>query len=73
LPGLVVANSGSVSLPYDGDPRASYALVDDEEITIRRVAYDIAKETTRLQEMRYPHADWLGSVLRSGTYVPPPL
>ena len=39
LPLLTVANSGSVSLSYDGDPRAAYALVDDGEVTIRRVEY----------------------------------
>lgn len=35
--GFVVANAGSVGLPYDGDPRASYVLVDDGKAEIRRV------------------------------------
>lgn len=35
--GFVVANAGSVGLPYDGDPRASYLLVDDGKPEIRRV------------------------------------
>ncbi|MEZ5353974.1 MAG: metallophosphoesterase family protein [Bryobacteraceae bacterium] len=35
---LVVANSGSVGLPHDGDPRPSYLLLDDFTPAIRRVA-----------------------------------
>jgi putative phosphoesterase len=69
--GLTVANAGSVSLSYDGDPRASYALVDDGEVTIRRVAYDIEREARQLVEMGYPMAEWIGSILRTGTYVAP--
>ena len=70
--GLTVANSGSVSLSYDGDPRASYALVDEDGVAIRRVAYDIEREARQLVQMRYPMADWIGTLLRTGTYVPPP-
>jgi len=31
LGALTVANAGSVGLPWDGDPRASYLLIDDGE------------------------------------------
>jgi putative phosphoesterase len=72
LPLLTVANAGSVSLSYDGDPRAAYALVDDGEITIRRVEYDIEREARDLAAVRYPFASWIGAMLRSGTFVPPP-
>ena len=72
LPSLIVANAGSVSLSYDGDPRAAYALVDDGEITIRRVEYDIEREVRDLVEIQYPFASWIASMLRSGTFVPPP-
>src|SRR5204863_226379 len=34
---LTVANTGSVGLPYDSDPRASYLLVDDGVPSLRRV------------------------------------
>jgi diadenosine tetraphosphatase ApaH/serine/threonine PP2A family protein phosphatase len=37
---MKVANTGSVSLSYDGDPRASYLIVDGKDITFRRVDYD---------------------------------
>jgi diadenosine tetraphosphatase ApaH/serine/threonine PP2A family protein phosphatase len=68
----IVANCGSVSLSYDGDPRASYAIVDDGEIVLRRVAYDIDQEITRLKQSNYPFADWLATILKTGTYVKPP-
>jgi putative phosphoesterase len=72
LPSFTLANSGSVSLSYDGDPRSAYVLVDDEQITIRRVAYDIEREVTTLFETQYPDAAWLADMLRKGTYVAPP-
>jgi putative phosphoesterase len=72
LPSFTLANSGSVSLSYDGDPRSAYVLVDDDQITIRRVDYDIEREVTMLFEMQYPYAAWLADMLRKGTFVPPP-
>ena len=68
----VVANCGSVSLSYDGDPRASYAIVDDGEVVLRRIEYDIDREVTRLKQSNYPFADWLASILTTGRYVKPP-
>jgi putative phosphoesterase len=69
---LTVANSGSVSLSYDGDPRASYAILDDGRIDIRRVAYDVEEEVARLRATRDPHAEWLAQMLRAGAFVPLP-
>ena len=37
---LTVGNCGSVGLPFDGDWRPSYLLVDDGEPRLRRVPYD---------------------------------
>jgi len=68
---LLVANSGSVSLSYDGDPRAAYVVYDAGTVTVRRVAYDIEREVRALHAVGYPRADWLSTVLRSGTYTPP--
>ena len=47
--GLLCVNPGSVGQPRDGDPRASYALVDTSAATVthHRVVYEIA-ETQRL-------------------------
>jgi putative phosphoesterase len=72
LPSFTLANSGSVSLSYDGDPRSAYAVVDDDRITIRRVEYDIEREVATLFQMRYPYAAWIADMLRKGTAVPPP-
>jgi putative phosphoesterase len=69
---LMVANSGSASLSYDGDPRASYALVQDAQIEIRRVEYDIDEEIGRLRSTRDPHAEWIAQMLRAGSFVPMP-
>jgi diadenosine tetraphosphatase ApaH/serine/threonine PP2A family protein phosphatase len=54
--GRVIVNPGSVGQPRDGDPRASYALLDDEVMTweLRRVAYDIAATQERMREARLP-------------------
>jgi len=39
--GLELVNPGSVGMPFDGDPRAAYALIaPDGEVALRRVAYD---------------------------------
>ena len=69
--GITVANTGSVSLSYDGDPRASYLIVEDQTITIRRVDYDREREARELLNSGLPHAEWLCRVLRGGRYCPP--
>ena len=71
LEGMTLANSGSVSLSYDGDPRASYVLLDGEDVTIRRVEYDLQSEVDALPASGMPHADWLCRILRAGRYEPP--
>jgi diadenosine tetraphosphatase ApaH/serine/threonine PP2A family protein phosphatase len=39
--GIELFNPGSVGMPFDGDPRAAYALLgDDGSLEHRRVAYD---------------------------------
>ncbi len=60
---LTVINAGSVSLSYDGDPRAAYLLLDDDHPTIRRVEYDVEREVQALGNS--PHADWTIKMLRS--------
>lgn len=72
LAGLTVCNSGSVGMPYDGDPRASYLLVEQGRAEIRRVEYDVAKEVKSLLRSDYPYKEWLAEVRVQGAYVPPP-
>lgn len=71
LQSFTVANTGSVSLSYDGDPRASYLVIDGQDITIRRVEYDLESEASELLRSELPHADWLCRILRTGQYCPP--
>ena len=68
---FVVANSGSVGLPYDGDPRASYLLISQGKVSIRRVEYDVESEVKELRASGYPHTDWLAAMHRTAKYVPP--
>lgn len=69
--GMTVVNAGSVSLSYDGDPRAAYLVLDDSRPAIRRVPYDIEKECAILAERRVPHAAWLAKTLRTGRFQMP--
>ena len=71
LAGMIVANTGSVGLPYDSDRRASYLLLDDSEPTIRRVEYDVDAEVKALSDSCLPHANWIAKILASGHYQAP--
>ena len=63
LHGLTVANTGSVSLSHDGDPRASYLLVQDGIPAIRRVEYDVEREIKALSQSGFPHWQWTAKIL----------
>jgi putative phosphoesterase len=66
---LTVANAGAVSMSFDGDARASYALVDGEQVEIRRVAYDVEQEIRLLSGSDDPFAESTIATLRQGRYV----
>ena len=62
--GIELVNPGSVGMPFDGDPRAAYALVhDDRRVEHRRVAYDHGAAAARLRE-RWPGEAWADTVAR---------
>ena len=63
----MVANSGSVSLSYDGDPRAAYLLIEGGVPQIRRVAYDVDREVRALKESGGPHWEWIAKILLSAS------
>ncbi|AFK17754.1 metallophosphoesterase [Haloferax mediterranei ATCC 33500] len=52
----IVLNPGSVGQPRDGDPRAAYAVVDLETMTVEehRVNYDIDRVAERVREVGLP-------------------
>jgi putative phosphoesterase len=72
LKGIRVANSGSAGMPYDGDPRAPYLIVDDDDVQVRRVTYEVDRDIEDLKIVNYPYASWLGEIRRRGTYTAPP-
>jgi putative phosphoesterase len=71
IQGLTVANTGSVSQSHDGDTRASYLVIDEEEPTIRRVEYDLQSEAEELVRSGLPQARWTARILLAGKYCPP--
>jgi predicted phosphodiesterase len=71
LSGMTVANTGSVSLSYDGDYRAAYLLLDESEATIRRVEYDLEREIAALSGCGLPYADWIAKLLHSASFQMP--
>jgi predicted phosphodiesterase len=60
---MTVINAGSVSLSFDGDPRAAYLLLDDDQPNIRRVAYDVEREVAAVKNR--PQAAWTIRMLQS--------
>jgi putative phosphoesterase len=71
LPTLTVMNSGSVGLPYDGDWRASYLLLEDGVPSIRRVAHDLERALDDLHAAGYPLATWQAVVQCQGHFTRP--
>ncbi|WP_199616205.1 metallophosphoesterase family protein [Paenibacillus alkalitolerans] len=70
--GRLVVNCGSIGLPFDGDNRASYAIVDfnkkDIAVQLRRVSYDIEKAIIRAKECNMPDIDAFEYALRRARY-----
>jgi putative phosphoesterase len=68
---LTVANTGSVGWPVDGDWRPSYLLIDDAEVSVRRVAYDLEAHIAELRASTYPSRSWLIKVHQRAESVRP--
>lgn len=67
----LLINTGSVGLPFDGDPRASYLLLDDDMPIIRRVDYSVDREVELLSSSKIPYASWTVRMLYSSSPVLP--
>lgn len=63
----LLLNTGSVGLPYDGDPRTSYLLLDGDAPTIRRVEYAVEEELEALATCGLPGAEWTSRMLRTSS------
>lgn len=76
--GRLVVNVGSVGIPFDGDPRASYAMVflqpkGGYRIEFRRVPYDIDAVVAQLHDFGHPAAELIEYNLRHARRVSPKL
>ena len=69
--GGTVANCGSAGMPWDGDPRASYLLIDQGIPRTVRVAYDIELECARLGAGGHPDSERLAAMRRAGRFLAP--
>jgi putative phosphoesterase len=49
-----VINPGSVGLPRDGDPRAGYAIIEDGQVTLKRIDYPIDEAVASVQASPLP-------------------
>jgi diadenosine tetraphosphatase ApaH/serine/threonine PP2A family protein phosphatase len=68
--GVDLVNPGSVGLPFDGDPRAAFALIgDDGELELRRAAYDHESVAAAIRERMQGFGDDLAQ--RIDTASPP--
>jgi predicted phosphodiesterase len=48
--GIRLANPGSVGMPWDGDHRAAYAVIDRDRLELRRVDYDWEASVAAVRE-----------------------
>lgn len=80
--GVRVVNVGSVGIPFDGDPRASYAVItthvnkknrggidytpDAIQVELRRVGYDVERAVEQLYAVNHPAAALGAYNMRNG-------
>jgi putative phosphoesterase len=66
-----VVNPGSIGLPRDGDPRASYAIIADNTIEMKRVEYPTERsiEAVMASELPQKAKEMLAEVYRTGRLV----
>jgi putative phosphoesterase len=64
----LVINPGSVGQPRDGDPRASYAVIENFQIELKRIEYPVEETVKVVQESNLPDAakEVLVDVFRTG-------
>jgi putative phosphoesterase len=64
----LVINPGSLGQPRDGDPRGSYAVIEDYTVELKRLEYPIEETVRVIQESALPVAarETLTAVFRTG-------
>jgi putative phosphoesterase len=64
----LVVNPGSVGMPRDGDNRAAYAVIDDDGVHLKRIAYHVEQTVSRIYASAVPDRakELLAVCLRNG-------
>ena len=50
----LIVNPGSVGQPRDGDPRASYAIIDNQRVELKRLEYPVEDTVRTVLESNLP-------------------
>jgi predicted phosphodiesterase len=69
--GKTILNTGSVGLPFDGDVRASYAILHCDEnsatsVELRRVPYNVERTIAAYVNSGHPFIDSITNAIRNG-------
>ena len=69
----LVINPGSVGQPRDGDPRASYAIIENQRVELRRIEYPVEETVKSVLESNLPEPAkaLLAEVIRTGGLTKP--
>jgi len=64
----LVINPGSVGRPRDGDPRLSYAIIEDQRVELKRLEYPVENTIRTVEESSLPDKakEMLSEVFRTG-------
>lgn len=66
--GKLVVNPGSLGQPRDGDPRGSYAIIENQQVELKRFEYPVEETVRTIVESSLPEAakEVLSQVFRTG-------
>jgi putative phosphoesterase len=69
----LVINPGSVGQPRDGDPRASYAIIENQRVELKRLEYPVEDTVTSVLQSNLPEPAkaQLAEVFRTGGLAKP--
>ncbi|MSU79165.1 MAG: metallophosphoesterase [Gemmataceae bacterium] len=69
----LVINPGSVGQPRDGDPRACYAIIENQRVELKRIEYPVEDTVTSVLESNLPEPakGLLVEVFRTGGLAKP--
>ncbi len=71
IKGKTIINLGSVGLPFDGVPKASYVMVEINNgsisTAINRVNYDLEKTIQAYKDTNYPNTEMMERIIRTAT------